>query len=186
MCCQEPFDKLIYLACHPICSHDSVNNLFSILVTEPQGNKQDSNNSSALQLTIIDWEFAQLGHPSCDVGQMLAELYLLVFFAKSSGAKECMEGFIDVYKERNEAMDSQMQYRIAIQMGAHFLGITSRMSEWTEGMEDGSKAMETLVQFGADLVTHGWSGLNNPHAEEDQWFRFGPLYAVFFPSLDPT
>jgi len=74
------------------------------------------------ELFIIDWEFAQFGHRSCDLGQIVGDLYERKTYGNLDTAISTMEGVIDGYG----ALSDEMAFRTAIYVGVHLISWYNR------------------------------------------------------------
>lgn len=115
------------------------------------------------QVFIIDWEFCQLGSPTMDLGEMVAELYQLFLYRDIEDAKWLIEGLIHGYGY----IDDRFAFRTAIHIGAHLISFGSRLKEW--GTET---QIQNGVRIGMDLIVHAWH-------EDRGWFEAGDMACLF-------
>ncbi|KAH6681391.1 kinase-like domain-containing protein [Halenospora varia] len=69
------------------------------------------------RLFVVDWEFAQFGHRSYDIGQMIGDLYERKHFKNVDGALWAIDAFIDAYG----ALSEEMAFRTAIHTGVQLI-----------------------------------------------------------------
>lgn len=112
-------------------------------------------------LFITDWELAQRGSRALDLGQMIAELYMLKHFKDIDAGVWVIEGFAEGYKDINE----DIAFRTIIHVGVHFIFWGSTIPGW--GTEE---QVQDLVKLGRDLITKAWE-------RERGWFR-GSVWEV--------
>ena len=115
---------------------------------------------------VIDWEFAQVSSPIFDLGQMLAELYLVAHFRASPVIAPLIGSFLQAYG-RNETEDS---FRVAIHFGVHLIVWPCRVPGWGDDAQ-----IEDCIRFGLECV-------RNAHQKQKEWFRGGILEKLFFPA----
>ncbi|KAK3680603.1 kinase-like domain-containing protein [Podospora appendiculata] len=119
------------------------------------------------ELFVIDWEMAQFGHRSYDLGQMIGDLYERKHFKGVKSAIPAIQGFVDGYG----GLSDDMAFRIAIHTGVHLIGwYTRRPPESPLGcpLEQAAAGMK----FGRDLIIKGW--------ERDRgWFESSELACLF-------
>lgn len=116
----------------------------SVLI--PNGPSQEAN-----QLSVIDWEFAQLGHRSIDVGGMLADLYERKHFRDVDAAIEAMKGFIGGYGR----ISDDMAFRTCIHAGVHLICWHIRRNPSLPLPAPLDKVISALT-IGRDLILKGW------------------------------
>lgn len=112
---------------------------------------------------LIDWECAQLGVPSIDIGQMMAELYALWLYKSIGAARWMMEGVLDAYGD----IDEEFAFRTAIQVGSHLICITPTFPDWGT-----PEQIEGVVRVGRDIIVHAWK-------KDRPWFEKGDLACLF-------
>ncbi|EED22207.1 conserved hypothetical protein [Talaromyces stipitatus ATCC 10500] len=74
------------------------------------------------EIFIIDWEFAQFGHRSTDLGQIVGDLYERKVYNNLENAMSAMEGVIEGYG----VMSDEMAFRTAIYLGVHLISYYNR------------------------------------------------------------
>ncbi|KAL0933898.1 uncharacterized protein CTRU02_210697 [Colletotrichum truncatum] len=112
---------------------------------------------------VVDWELAQLGLPSVDFGQMIAEMYALWLYKSITAGLWMMKGFIEAYGDISE----DFAFRTAIQVGTHLLCITTTFPGWGP-----PEQVEKVACIGRDVIVHAWK---RDHA----WFIKGDLAGLF-------
>ena len=112
---------------------------------------------------VVDWECTQLGLPSVDFGQMIAEMYALWLYKSIIAGLWMMEEFIDAYGHVSDGF----AFRTAIQTGAHLLCITTTFPGW--GTPD---QIEEVARVGRDIIIHAWK-------KDRSWFEKGNLAGLF-------
>lgn len=118
---------------------------------------------------IVDWEMAQLGVRSLDVGQMLAELYELWLYRRITAGLWIMQGFSEGYGPVNE----DFVFRTAIQMGAHLVCFGTSVPGWGTPAQ-----VEDTARTGRALIVKAWE-------RNRAWFEQGELAFLFAPTC-PT
>ncbi|OJJ89428.1 uncharacterized protein ASPGLDRAFT_31124 [Aspergillus glaucus CBS 516.65] len=119
-------------------------------------------------LFITDWELSQCGAQALDLGQMIAELYMLKHFKNLDAGLWVIQDFLDGYRP---ALNVDMAFRTAIHVGVHLVAWGSSVQGW--GTEE---QVEDVVSVGRDFVVRGW--------ERDQaWFKKSPLGCLFSDEL---
>ncbi|KAI1465003.1 kinase-like domain-containing protein [Daldinia caldariorum] len=112
---------------------------------------------------VIDWEMSQIGKPSLDVGQMIAELYELKIYKGKAAGLFMTQGFIEGYGPVSE----DFAFRTAIQVGAHLISFGMSVQGW------GSvEQVEECGRFGRDIITHAWE-------KDRRWFEESDLACLF-------
>ncbi|KAG5806447.1 hypothetical protein H9Q74_008572 [Fusarium xylarioides] len=111
---------------------------------------------------IVDWEMTQLGLPSVDFGQMIAEMYALWLYKSVDAGLWMMEGFIEVYGDVSE----DFAFRTAIHVGTHLVCVTTDFPAW------GRENYERVVEVGRDIIVHAWE-------KDCGWFQKGDLACLF-------
>ncbi|KAL7626920.1 hypothetical protein AAE478_003694 [Parahypoxylon ruwenzoriense] len=112
---------------------------------------------------VIDWEMAQLGVHSVDLGQMIAELYELKLYKSIFGGLWMAQGLVDGYG----AVSEDSAFRTAIQIGAHLICFGTSVPGW--GTQE---QIENCARVGKDIIIHAW--------EKDRpWFEQGDLACLF-------
>ncbi|KAL4784576.1 kinase-like domain-containing protein [Aspergillus varians] len=117
----------------------------------------------ATPLLITDWELAQIGPRALDLGQMIAELYMLKHFKDIDAGLWVIEGFAAGYQDIPE----DVAFRTIIHVGVHFIFWGTTVPGW------GSKEqVRELVKLGRDLIVKAWE-------RERAWFESG-FWGVLF------
>ncbi|KAM5354653.1 hypothetical protein ACJ41O_001300 [Fusarium nematophilum] len=114
---------------------------------------------------VIDWECTQLGLPSVDLGQMMAEMYALWLYKSITAGRWMMEGLIDAYGH----VSQEFAFRTALQTGAHLLCITTTFPGWGT-----PEQVEEVARVGRDIILHAWK-------KDRSWFEKGDLACLFSP-----
>ncbi|RDW70749.1 phosphotransferase family protein [Aspergillus mulundensis] len=110
----------------------------------------------ATPLFITDWELAQRGPYALDLGQMIAELYMLKHYKDIDSGLWAIEGFVEGYGHVN--ITEEMAFRTLIHAGAHFIFFGSTTPGWGT-----AEQVKELVRLGRELVVRGWE-------KEKDWF----------------
>ncbi|KAI0163698.1 kinase-like domain-containing protein [Pestalotiopsis sp. NC0098] len=130
----------------------------NILLSNPPWNEPP-------QLGIIDWEFAQFGHRSYDLGQIVGDLYEKAVFLNAD-TKSVMEAIINGYGK----LSDDMAFRTAIYVGVHLIGWYHRRPRSAPPI-----AQEVIVAgltIGRDFIYKGW--------EKDKKFFEGTALTSLF------
>lgn len=114
-------------------------------------------------LFITDWELAQWGRRALDLGQMVAELYMLKHYKDIDAGLWIIEGFANGYA----SIPERRAFRTLIHAGVHLITFGSQVPGW------GSKeqAMD-LIKVGRDLLL-------DASKMEKEVFRGGPWECFF-------
>ncbi|KAI9376682.1 kinase-like domain-containing protein [Aspergillus egyptiacus] len=99
-------------------------------------------------LFITDWELSQCGSRALDLGQMVAELYLLKHYKGLDDGLWAIEGFAEGYQDISE----DIAFRALIHVGVHFIFFGSIVPDW--GTQD---QVRDVVRLGRDLITRAWA-----------------------------
>lgn len=118
---------------------------------------------SDIPVFVVDWEMAQLGVPSLDLGQMIAELYELWLYKSRNAGLWIIQGLVDAYGIASEGF----AYRTAIQVGAHLICFGTSVQGWGT-----PEQVENVARIGRDLIVKAWS-------KEHAWFEGGDLSCLF-------
>ncbi|RYP73057.1 hypothetical protein DL769_004294 [Monosporascus sp. CRB-8-3] len=102
---------------------------------------------SEIPVFVIDWEMAQLGVPSLDLGQMIAELYELWLYKSIDAGLWIIQGLTEAY----EIVSADFAFRIAIQVGTHLISFGTFVQGWGS-----PEQVESVARTGRDLVVHAW------------------------------
>jgi hypothetical protein len=112
---------------------------------------------------IIDWEVASLGIRARDIGQMIAELYMLKLFKNIDAGTWLIEGYIDGYG----AVDLHTAFRVAIHVGTHLIVIGGSVAGWGTAEE-----IERVMGFGKEMIVKAWQ-------RDRVWFHGSALESLF-------
>jgi 5-methylthioribose kinase len=96
---------------------------------------------------VIDWEMAQVGVRAEDVGQFIAELWLLKLYKNIDGALWIINGFTEGYGQA----DANFAYRVLIHIGAHLICFGSTTPGWGT-----SEQGQNIVKDGRDVLLNAW------------------------------
>lgn len=144
------------------------NNALNISILIPTtGWREPPPSDETNKLFIIDWEFAQFGHRSYDLGQIVGDLCERKLYNKNDTGIPVMEGVIGGYGE----LSDKMAFRIAIHVGVHVIGWYNRRPQrgpWVASPE----AIMAGLAVGRDFIIKGW--------EKDRKFFEGSLLASLF------
>ncbi|KXJ94489.1 kinase-like domain-containing protein [Microdochium bolleyi] len=112
---------------------------------------------------VVDWEMAQLGVRSLDLGQMVAELYELWLYKSITAGLWIIEGFTAGYG----IVAEQSAFRTAIQTGAHLVCFGTSVPGWGTREQN-----EMVAERGRDLIMRA--------SEKDRrWFDQSELACLF-------
>ncbi|KIA75730.1 hypothetical protein HK57_00465 [Aspergillus ustus] len=114
-------------------------------------------------LVITDWELAQVGSRALDLGQMIAELYMLKHYKDIDAGLWVIEGFAEGYDEISE----EIAFRTLIHVGVHFIFFGSTVAGWGT-----PEQVRDLVRVGRDLITKA--------SEKDRSAFKGEIWEVLF------
>ncbi|KAK3317742.1 kinase-like domain-containing protein [Cercophora scortea] len=119
------------------------------------------------ELFVIDWEMAQFGHRSYDLGQMIGDIYERKHFKGLESAIPAIRGFVDGYG----GLSDDMAFRTAIHTGVHLIGWYTRRAPGSPfgcPLEQAAAGMK----FGRDLIIKGWE-------RDRSWFESSELACLF-------
>ncbi|KAJ4269839.1 hypothetical protein NW762_001508 [Fusarium torreyae] len=119
--------------------------------------------STPVEMLVIDWELTQPGLPSVDFGEMIAEMYALWLYKSITAGLWMMEGFVEGYGKISE----DFAFRTAIQTGTHLLCVTTDGAKWGT-----PEQLEKVVGVGRDIIVHAWK-------KDRAWFEKGDLTCLF-------
>ncbi|KAK4448769.1 kinase-like domain-containing protein [Podospora aff. communis PSN243] len=97
---------------------------------------------------VVDWEVTSLGVRVRDVGQMMAELYMLQLFKQIDAGGWMVEGLLAGYGKLSE----DEAFRIAIHVGCHLIVIGGTVPGWGS-----SEHVDRVVAVGRDMIVNGWA-----------------------------
>ncbi|KAE9371768.1 hypothetical protein N431DRAFT_410770 [Stipitochalara longipes BDJ] len=103
------------------------------------------------ELFIIDWEFAQFGHRSCDLGQIIGDLYERNIYNNLDTAISTMEGVIDGYG----TLSDEMAFRTAVYVGVHLISWYNRRPRKGPRVASPEVIVAGLM-VGRDFMVKGW------------------------------
>lgn len=103
------------------------------------------------ELFIIDWEFAQFGHRSCDLGQIVGDLYERKIYSNLDTAISTMEGVIDGYG----VLSDEMAFRTAIYVGVHLISWYDRRPQKGPRLAP-PEVIGAGLTVGRDFMLKGW------------------------------
>ncbi|PYI19820.1 hypothetical protein BO86DRAFT_179425 [Aspergillus japonicus CBS 114.51] len=110
--------------------------------------------SPQTSLFVVDWELCHFGPRAWDLGQMLAELYMLKHFRGIDAGPSMIEGFLGGYQVPNEAF----AFWVLIHVGVHFITFGSMIRGWGT-----PEQVADLVHLGRDLIVKAWK-------KDREWF----------------
>ncbi|KAF5974921.1 phosphotransferase enzyme family [Fusarium coicis] len=99
-----------------------------------------------IPIFVVDWEMVQLGLPSVDFGQMIAEMYALWLYKSVDAGLWMMEGFIEGYGD----ISKDFAFRTAMHVGTHLVCVTTDFPAW------GREKYERDIEVGRDIIVHAW------------------------------
>lgn len=137
-------------------ANQSYSCVHSILV---QNNEASNTTDVAVaRLSVIDWEFCQLGHRSHDIGQMIACLYERHHFNGAEGAMTAIQGFLQGYGE----MSDEMALKTAFRMGVYMVGWYTRRAP-DSAIPHSAHMIRKWLEMGRDFVLKAL-------ARDQDWF----------------
>lgn len=131
---------------------------FSVLLPDKEIAGRDQ-----IPVFVVDWEVVSLGKRERDIGQMIAELYMLKLFKDIDAGTWLIEGYLSGYGH----LDISEAFRIAIHIGCHLVVIGGTVPGWGS-----SEGVARVVGFGRDMIVKGWE-------QNMAWFLGGPLESMF-------
>jgi len=144
-------------------------NVFNASILLPNaGWREPPQADMANELFIIDWELAQFGHRSCDLGQIVGDLYERKVYSNLDTAISTMEGVIDGY---GILSDDEMAFRTAIYVGVHLISWYNRRPRKGPRVAPPEVIVAGLT-IGRDFMVKGW--------EKDRAFFQGSALASLF------
>lgn len=108
---------------------------------------------------------AQLGVPSLDLGQMLAEMYELWLYKRSRAGLWMMEGLVTGYGP--VADEEAAARRTAVQLGAHLVCFGTSVPGWGT-----PEQVREVARIGRDIICRTWG-------QDRAWFESGELACLF-------
>ncbi|KAK4208628.1 phosphotransferase enzyme family protein [Rhypophila decipiens] len=131
----------------------------NVLLPQPETDNSTTQGASPVltSVFVVDWEVLSLGIPQRDVGQMIAELFMLKLFKNIDAGEWIIEGFLKGY---GGLKTTQQAFRTLIHIGAHLVVIGGTVSGWA--VKEGD--VDRVVALGRDMILHG-------HDQDRQWFE---------------
>ena len=114
---------------------------------------------------VIDWELTQLGVPSVDFGQMIAEMYALWLYKGITAGLWMMKGLVKGYG----GVADEFAFRTLIQTGAHLLCTTTTFPGWGT-----PEQVEEVARVGRNIIVNAWK-------QDRSWFEKSDLVCLFNP-----
>ncbi len=122
---------------------------------------------AANKLVVIDWEYAQFGHRSHDLGQMIGDFYERKHFNDIDAAIWAIQGFVAGYG----GLSDDMAFRTAIHTGVHLLHWYNRRAP-TRPLTGTPDQIMGAVTLGKDFIVKGWE-------KDRHWFENSVLASLF-------
>ncbi|ETS86311.1 hypothetical protein PFICI_00139 [Pestalotiopsis fici W106-1] len=119
------------------------------------------------RLGIIDWEFAQFGHRSYDLGQIVGDLYEKAVYLKAD-TKSVMEAIISGYG----VVSDDMAFRTAIYVGVHLIGWHHRRPRTAPPVAP--EVITAGLKIGRDFICKAWE-------KDRHFFESTALKSLFTP-----
>ncbi|KAI2865659.1 hypothetical protein CBS12448_1956 [Aspergillus niger] len=116
-----------------------------------------------LSLSIIDWEVSHLGSVAIDLGQILAELYVLTHFRSVTVASGMITQFMVGYGK----LKDELAFRVALEFGVNLVLWPCREPNIRD-----EPLIERCVRLGKDMIVHA-------EEKDKPWFRDGVLDSIF-------
>ena len=120
-----------------------------------------------LPLHVIDWEFAQFGHRSIDLGQLIGDLCERKHFNNAEKAMWILQGFAEGYG----AISDEMLFRTAMHAGVHLICWCTRGPPGFYLKHDANRVREALA-CGVGFIVKGWE-------RDRKWFERSLLASLF-------
>lgn len=120
------------------------------------------------KLFVIDWEMAQFGHRSYDLGQVLGDLYEKKVFRNNHAVTPVMESVIIGYG----AVSKDMALRTAIYVGIHLITWYQRRPKKGIAATIEKDVIEKGLAMGRDFILRGWE-------KDTQFFMDTDLSSLF-------
>ncbi|OTB08428.1 hypothetical protein M426DRAFT_52103 [Hypoxylon sp. CI-4A] len=112
---------------------------------------------------VIDWELSQVGINNLDLGQMIAELYMLKLYKSIWGGLWMVQGFVDGYG----TVSRDFAYRTAIQVGVHLISFGTVVPGWGD-----PKQVENCARVGKEIIVNAWK-------RNRRWYEKSDLACLF-------
>ncbi|KAL4741043.1 kinase-like domain-containing protein [Aspergillus similis] len=116
-------------------------------------------------LFITDWELAQRGTRALDLGQMIAELYMLRHYKDIDAGLWVIEGLLEGYGYQH--IPQKIAFRTLIHVGVHFIFWGSTIPGWGS-----QEQVLNLVELGRELIVRAW--------ERDRTWFDGKFWEALF------
>ncbi|KAK3384139.1 kinase-like domain-containing protein [Lasiosphaeria ovina] len=116
---------------------------------------------------VIDWEFAQFGHRSCDLGQLVGDLLERSVYDSRGTGVAAMQGVIEGYG----GVSDDMAFRTAVYVGVHLVSWYSRR-QLKGPRVVAPDVIAAGLAIGRNFVVKGW--------ERDRAFFEGGALAPLF------
>jgi hypothetical protein len=107
---------------------------------------------------VVDWELAHIGVPAMDLGQMIAELYMLSFVRGVTAGLWMVEGLVRGYGGGIGGDDRELVLRTALQAGVHLIAfgtLVAKTGGWGEEVK-GVDMAERVARRGRDVAMMAW------------------------------
>ncbi|KAL4763513.1 kinase-like domain-containing protein [Aspergillus foveolatus] len=137
----------------------------NVLIHKTAFEDQAASPTTPTPLFITDWELAQRGSRALDLGQMIAELYMLKHYKDIDAGLWVIEGFLQGYGYQH--IPQRIAFRTLIHVGVHFIFWGSTTPGWGS-----QEQIHDLVKLGRELVVRAW--------EADRTWFDGKFWEVFF------
>ncbi|KAF4333841.1 cytoplasmic trna 2-thiolation 2 [Fusarium beomiforme] len=98
-------------------------------------------------IRVIDWEMVQIGVRPMDLGQVIAELWLLKLYKDIAAGEWLIRAFTDGY----DAVDDDFAYRTVIHVGVHLICFGSQTPGW-----GGVGQQKDVVRTGKEIIVKAW------------------------------
>ncbi|KAF4441509.1 cytoplasmic trna 2-thiolation protein 2 [Fusarium austroafricanum] len=105
-------------------------------------------NGSHTPVRIVDWEMVQLGVRPLDLGQVIAELWLLKLYKDIDAGEWLIRAFADGY----DSVDDDFAYRTIIHVGVHLICFGSQTPGWGD-----AEQQKDVVRAGREVIVKAWS-----------------------------
>ncbi|KAL4821565.1 kinase-like domain-containing protein [Aspergillus spinulosporus] len=137
----------------------------SVLIPKTALEDRAASPTTPTPLFITDWELAQRGTRALDLGQMIAELYMLKHYKDIDAGLWVIEGFLQGYEYQH--IPQKIAFRTLIHVGVHFIFWGSTIPGWGS-----QEQIFDLVKLGRELVVMAW--------ETDRTWFDGKFWEVLF------
>ncbi|KAL4999276.1 kinase-like domain-containing protein [Aspergillus recurvatus] len=137
----------------------------NVLIPKTPLEDQAASPTTPTPLFITDWELAQRGTRALDLGQMIAELYMLKHYKDIDAGLWIIEGFAEGYGYDHTTQE--MAFRTLIHVGVHFIFWGSKILGWGS-----QEQVRNLIELGRELVVRAW--------ERDRTWVDGKSWEILF------